>query len=77
MSITRWGADNSDVYIIVTCENKELAWQCVGCKLPNATVLKNHGPSKFMDHVNLHKSNGDHVPDYVTEQCLIDEMRGL
>ena len=69
MSITRWGVDSSDVYIIWRDSEKypEGVFDCLGCHEPDNVVSINDIP-RFIAHLQeYHVKKGHHIPPYALD----------
>lgn len=67
MSFVRFGEDGSDVYIY---DDIDFGFYCAVCELEGAICGQDY--DAMLRHIELHKQNGDHVPDFVSE-ALIEE----
>ena len=68
MSITRWGVDGSDVYIIWRDSKtyKQGVFDCIGCEGPDNVVPIDDIP-RFLKHLQWHIDQGHHVPPYALD----------
>lgn len=66
MSFCRWGPD-SDLYLFEATEG----FVCCGCPINNISITLD-SLEELINHVKIHITKGDKVPDYVLPE-LIEE----
>lgn len=71
MSFVRFGEDGSDVYIY---DDIHFGLYCCGCDLEEAVCGEDYGA--MLQHISLHRENGDFVPEYVDEQLTMERDTG-